>query len=139
MKGESEVTEVLTIIGLVAVLIAIVPLIITIFKKHIESYALSSPEVVSRELASLISTISSSPYNASLEYNTGNKYNVYIDEKMVKVSKDGDEKEVSSPILINARGNFYEETDFLIEKKIIKNCVNYYINGRLIFHEGCLI
>ena len=133
MKGQSEVTETLTIIGIIVILLILVPFILPIIQETITSYALDSPDIISKDLASLISITSASPKNIMIEYNTpaGKEYDIKLENRMLKVSNE--KKEVSTPILIDADGYFTNVKDFTIEKKIEGNLAKYYINNEIIF------
>lgn len=134
MKGQAEITEILTWIGIIVVLVALIPVIMPIIRNAIESFAFSSPDVVSKDLASLISITAASSSNITIDYDIpfGINYDVDIDERKVTVSKDGEEEEASSPILINLKGLFSDIDEFKIEKRIEGNQEKYYVNDQLL-------
>ncbi len=134
MKGQAEVTEILTWIGIIVVLVALIPVIMPIIRDAIESFAFSSPEVVSKDLASLISITVASSSNITIDYEIplGVNYDVDIDERKVTVSKNGEEEEASSPILIDLKGSFSDIDEFTIKKTIEENQEKYYVNDELL-------
>ncbi|MEM5792768.1 MAG: hypothetical protein QXY45_00195 [Candidatus Aenigmatarchaeota archaeon] len=136
MKGQAEVTEVITIIGLVVVLLTMIPILIPLVRRYIETYVSSSPHVVSRELATLISSVISSPYNISVTYEVdgGKMVDVSIRDRKVFVYFDNG-VDANSPILIDAIGEFDDVNKFTIEKRIIENRGKLIINGKIIYQE----
>jgi len=140
MKGQAETTEILAIIGMIVVLIVVIPIIIPIIQKTIESFTIDSPEVISKDLASLISTSVASTDDIVIKYSvpSGRLYDVSISDKMVTVSMElRDEiKESSDPILIDARGDFTNTKDFLIKKEVGDTYAEYSINGKVILLQG---
>ena len=120
IKGEAE-HEIFIIIGIIVILVLLIPIILPTVQKIITSYALDSPDIVSKDLGSLISIASASPKDITIEYNTpaGNSYDVTLENRMLKISgKVGnEEREVSTPITIDAQGSFSDEKDFVIKKK----------------------
>ena len=140
VKGQAETTELLTIVGMIVVLIVIIPIIIPTIQKTIQSFTSDSTEVISKDLASLISTSAASTGNIVIKYSTpsGSLYDVNIDDKMVTVSRQlrSGLRESSDPILIDAKGNFPDTKDFEIEKKVGDTYVEYSINGKVVLLKG---
>jgi hypothetical protein len=136
VKGQAETTELLTWIGIIVVLIALIPVIVPIIKNAIESLAISSPDVVSKDLASLISISAAATKDISVDYNPPgvSSYDVNIENRMLTVSREsGDEKEeASNPIIIDAKGSFSNVDEFKIEKRIEGSEEKYYLNGELL-------
>jgi len=140
VKGQAETTELLTWIGIIVVLIALIPVIVPIIKNAIESLAISSPDVVSKDLASLISISASATKDISVVYDPPglSSYDVNIENRMITVSRgSGDEKEeASNPIIVDAKGSFSDVDEFKIEKKIEGSEEKYYLNGELLCSFG---
>ena len=135
MKGQAEVTEVLTIIGIAVVLLITIPLLIPLIRKYIEYYASSSPQVVSRDVATLLSTVVSSPYNISVLYEVEGDRVVDVDIHDRKVFVVSGESEANSPILIDATGSFDDVNQFKIEKRLVGGETKLLINDKVIFRE----
>lgn len=136
MKGQREVTEIFSILGLIVVLIALIPIIIPTIQEAIRIFTLDSPEIISKDLASLISASVAAPGNILTKYSTpsGSLYDVIIADKMVTVSRQLKDKkqESSSPIPVDLRGSFSNTKDFVIEKRVEGGEEKYYINDELV-------
>jgi len=137
MKGQREVTEIFSILGLIVVLIALIPVIIPTIQEAIKLFTVDSPEVVSKDLASLISASVSAPHDILIKYNTpsDSSYNVSIDNRLITVSREltSGKQESSSPIPIDAKTSFSDVKDFIIQKKVQDNVERYFINDELVF------
>ncbi|MBD3155918.1 MAG: hypothetical protein GF368_04665 [Candidatus Aenigmarchaeota archaeon] len=140
MKGQAETTELLTWIGIIVVLIALIPVIIPIVKNAIESLAMASPDVISKDLASLISVSAAATKDLKVEYDPpgSDSYDVSIENRMITVSRGSgnNREEASAPIVIDAVGSLESTDEFKIEKKIEGSLERYYLNGELLYTFG---
>ena len=129
MKGQAEVTEIFSILAIIVVLIALIPIIIPTIQKAIEQFTLDSPDVVSKDLAALISISAVAPRDITIKYaiNSENDYEIDIKDRLVTVSRErlDETEESSSPILVDVTGYFSQPRHFKIEKKV-ENGVNKY-------------
>jgi hypothetical protein len=70
MKGQADIVDMLTVLGLIVCFIMLLMQVPKIYKDVFDMLALSSAEVVSRDIAGLISISAAAPYKATLIYNT---------------------------------------------------------------------
>jgi len=137
MKGQRQVTEFFSTIGLIVVFIALIPLILPTIQEALKLFSLDSPEVVSKDLANLLSISNAAQDYILIEYNTdsGNSYNIDIKDGMLTAWRElnGEKQESSTPILINAKGSFSDVKDFTIEKRVENGIKKILINGMVIF------
>lgn len=143
MKGQGETTEIFSILGIIVVLIALIPVIVPTIQEAIKMFTLDSPEIVSKDLAGLISISAAAQENILIRYSTisGNTYDVNVGNKLITMSRElsSGKQESSSPIPIDAKGSFTSVKDFIIEKRVEDEEEKYFINGQLIFSTGNII
>ncbi len=135
MKGQMAVTEILTIIGMIVVIVALIPVILPFITKTIESFVSNYPEIVSKDLASLISTSVASTGNIRIDYEfPSSDYSVRFSGRTIYVSREhnGEIQQSSAPILIDTRGTIPTNSRFTIEKRIKDGLVSYYVNNMCI-------
>ena len=132
MKGQMAVTEIITIIGMIVVLVALIPVILPFITKIIESFISNYPEIISKDLASLISTSVASTENIRIDYEfPSSGYSVRFSGRAIYVSREynGEIQQSSAPILIYAKGSIPTNSRFIIEKRIKDGLVSYYVNS----------
>ncbi|MBL7170242.1 MAG: hypothetical protein ISS48_04440 [Candidatus Aenigmarchaeota archaeon] len=133
MKAQAEVTEIFSILGIIVVLIALIPVIIPTIQEAIRQYTLDSPDVVSKDLAALISISAAAPRDITIKYdiNSENDYEIDINNRLVIVSRErlDETQESSNPILVDVRESFLGPRHFTIEKKVEDGITKYQVDG----------
>lgn len=123
MKGQAEVTEVLSILGIIVVLVMLIPMIIPILKSTIESTTIDSPQMISKDIAALISVSPASTGEINITYEKASEkpYKVIIKDKMVKVSLERGEKteESINPILVDVTADIQDFDYIKIKKRVV--------------------
>jgi len=125
MKGQAETTEVLSIVAIAALTIALMPIIITIFKDTSKLIS-TTPEVVSKDISSLVSISTAAPDQIKIEYtiDSADTYDVEMSERMVFVKKTGDQDFVSNPIVVDIDASLDDINKIEIEKQGINVLVD---------------
>jgi hypothetical protein len=123
MKGASEtITDTLTIVGAMILILALVIAIAPVFLDFIKSAALDSSSFVSKEVAELITVSAAAPGSIDITYQPSNaKYNVEINSRIVKVSLINTQNQQvqdtsSAKIGVDASGSFNQVNVFGIRK-----------------------
>jgi hypothetical protein len=123
-------------VGIILVLILLIPVIIPILENTIGSFIFDTPEIISKDLANLISISAASTNDIRIKYDfpTWDYYDLKLEKRNINVSRTFEKQNQSSktPILIDLRGYFQEVDSFQIEKKILDGSEEYYINNKLV-------
>lgn len=109
MKGQAKIVDVITVLGLIVTFLILLTQIPKIYKDVFDMLALASAEVVSREVASLISISAAAPYKITLVYNVsytqkGTNYTIELKNREANVTliKNGEAKETAiAPFAVN--------------------------------------
>lgn len=123
MKGQAEITEIIIILALAAFTIALIPILLNLIQDFFKIFALASPEIVSRDLAGLMTISAAAPNNITLYYKIyaeGISYDFDSHDRKVNVKLlDEDQKmikEASSIIPIDITSSLENVKEFKIIK-----------------------
>ncbi|NCO97031.1 MAG: hypothetical protein COY38_03210 [Candidatus Aenigmarchaeota archaeon CG_4_10_14_0_8_um_filter_37_24] len=134
MKGQAETTEVFSIIGIMVILVALIPVIIPTIQEAISMFTIDSPEVVSKDLAALVSISAAAPGDIMIRYkvSSDNSYDVGISNREVAASREfnSGKQDSSDPVLVDVSGSFSDAKDFTIEKTVVNGVEKYKVDGK---------
>ncbi|MEM5843926.1 MAG: hypothetical protein QW841_01645 [Candidatus Aenigmatarchaeota archaeon] len=123
MKAQAKIVDMLTVLGLVVCFLILLMQIPKIYKDVFDMLALSSADVVSRDIAGLISISAAAPHKITLIYNTTYKevsYTVELKDRVATVTyilKGEAQDSVSSPYAIdNLNTKIENQKCFMVTK-----------------------
>lgn len=128
MKGASEtITDTLTIVGAMILILALVLAIAPVFVNFLTSSSLDSSSFVSKEVAELMTVSAAAPSGIDITYQPSNaKYNIEINDRIVKVDLLNTQNQQvqgtsSAKIGVDVSGSFNQVNVFDITKTPLTN------------------
>jgi len=124
MKGQSKVTEVIFFIGLVVLLLQLIFIYPKLWKELIDSVIHTSPLIVVRDIAGLITVSGAAPDTIKIFYKVPTdkySYNLNVDKRTVKLQMlDENGKPIGSEAItqipIDPTVSLQNKISFIIEK-----------------------
>ncbi len=95
MKGQAQVTEILTTLGIAVLTVSLIFIVPKLLNDFIKMMILAKAEIVARDIAGLITVSGAAPEEIIIHYETPSEditYNVDIDGRVVNVEMLGEEK-----------------------------------------------
>ncbi len=127
MKGQSEVTEVIFLIGIVLLLFILIFSYGKMWRELLESLVSTSPKIVVRDIAGLVSISGAAPDSIKISYEVPtDQYSYYLEikDRAVKVRLLDKNKvileEDSSQTVVDPTASIYDKVSFIIQKKMIE-------------------